>query len=169
MISSELVRLEAARYRLMAEELRAQYQCIDDDTLKDTLEGVSDLPQIIEALVRSSLDDGALLIGLKARIDEMQERQSRIKTRYDKKRELSAWAMAQSGVTKLEVPDFGVSLSSGIVRVEIDDTSKLPACYLVPQPPKPDRTAIGHALKGGQTVEGARLETGNPFITVRTR
>jgi len=169
MISTELVRLEAARYKLMAEELRTQYQTIDDETLRDTLEGVSDIPQIIETLVRSSLDDGALLAGLKTRIEEMQERQCRVKSRHDKKRELTAWAMAQSGVAKLECPDFGVSLSSGIVRVEIEDTTKLPACYLAPQPPKPDRTAIGHALKSGLLVEGAKLETGKPFITVRTR
>ena len=160
MISSEVVRLEAAHYRLMAEELKSQYQSIDDETLRDTLEGASELPQIIEALVRSSLEDETLLVGLKARVDAMQERQSRIKARHDKKRELTAWAMAHTGVTKLEVPDFGVSLSSGAVRVQIDDPVKLPACYLVPQPPKPDRTAIGHALKRGETIDGARLEAG---------
>src|SRR5689334_21612110 len=105
MIPSDAVRLQAAHYRLMADELKARYHAIDDETLHDTLEGLSELPQMIEALVRSSLEDEMLLVGLKARLDAMQERHGRIKSRHDKKRELTAWAMANTGITTLEVPD----------------------------------------------------------------
>jgi hypothetical protein len=164
-----VVRLEAAHYRLLTEQLKCQYQDIDDDTLRDTMEGLSDLPQMIEGLVRSALEDEVLLTGLKVRLEAMQERGARIRARHEKKRELAAWAMANVGLTKLEAPDFGVSLCSGAQRVEIFDPGSLPAAFLVPQPPKPDRAAIAQTLKMGGTVDGAKIETGNPFISVRTK
>jgi hypothetical protein len=169
MTSMEVLRLEAAHYRLLADQLKAEYGALDDDTLRDTMEGVSELPQMIEGLVRSALDDEALITGLKSRLDAMSERLARIKERHEKKRGLAAWAMGSAGIPKMEVPDFGVSLCAGMQRLMISDPTKIPDQFLVPQPSKLDRTAIATALKGGEIIEGAVFETGNPFIAVRAK
>jgi Siphovirus Gp157 len=169
MTSMEVLRLEAAHYRLIADDLKAEYSSIDDETLRDTMEGISELPQMIEELVRSSLDDEALIAGLKLRLDAMGERLSRIKDRHDKKRALAAHAMGLAGIPKIEVPDFGVSLCSGVPRLVISDPTKLPEAFLVPQPPKPDRAGISAALKAGTVIDGAGFEVGNPFIAVRAK
>lgn len=42
--------------------------------------------------------------------------------------------------------------------VTITDEKKLPETFLIAQPPKVDKTAIGKALKGGEDVPGAELE-----------
>ena len=55
------------------------------------------------------------------------------------------------------------------MRLEISDESKLCRHYLIPQPPKPDRAGITHALKQGLALEGASLVQGQPYITVSTR
>ena len=169
MTSMEVLRLEAAHYRLLADQLKSEYGALDDDTLRDTMEGISELPQMIEGLVRSALDDEALITGLKSRLDAMSERLARIKERHEKKRALAAWAMGSAGIPKMEVPDFGVSLCAGAQRLVITDATKIPEHYLVPQPSKPDRTAITSALKGGAIIEGAAFEAGNPFIAVRAK
>lgn len=169
MVSMEVIRLEAAHYRLIAEQLKAQYLEIDDETLADTLEGISDLPQLIEGLVRSCLEDEALITGLKSRLDNMNERLARLKDRHEKKRAMSAWAMGSSGLTKFEVSDFSVSYCSGAQRLEIAADAAIPSEYLIPQPPKIDKTAISIALKKGETVAGATFVTGNPFIAVRSK
>ena len=57
----------------------------------------------------------------------------------------------------------------GALKLDIGDETRLPATYLVPQPAKPDRTAITTALKAGLSVEGAALVRGQPFITVSVR
>ncbi len=169
MTSMEVLRLEAAHYRLLTEQLKSDYTAIDDDTLRDTMEGISELPQIVEELIRSALDDDTLIAGLKVRLDAMNERMARIKDRYEKKRSLAAWAMGSAGIPKMETPDFGVSLCAGQQRLVISDPTKLPEQYLVPQAPKPDRTAIVIALKSGTIIDGAGLEAGNPFIAVRSK
>lgn len=169
MTSMEFLRMEAAHYRLLADQLKSEYGALDDETLHDTMEGISELPEMIEELVRSSLDDEAMVAGLKSRLDAMNERLSRIKERHEKKRALAAWALGSAGLPKIEVPDFSVSLCAGVLRLVISDPTRLSSKYLVPQPPKPDRGAIVAALKGGEAIEGAALEPGVPFIAVRTK
>ena len=52
MPSKEILRLEAGRFRLLTDQLKCDFSDIDDETLLDTLEGLSDLPQMLEAIVR---------------------------------------------------------------------------------------------------------------------
>lgn len=168
-LRADHIRMEMAQYQLLAEQLRQAYGEIDDETLADTLEGLSDLPQMIEEVVRSSLEDEALIVGLKSRIEAMNARLSRFKDRHEKKRKLACWALGAAGLPKLNVPDFSVSLSQGQQKLEVLDEKLLPESYLVPQQPKIDRTAITSALKRGDVVAGAHLILGEPYITVRTK
>ena len=168
-MNSEVLRVEAAHNRLLQDQLKLDYGNLDDETLADTLEGMSELPDMIEEIVRSSLEDEASIAGLKIRADAMAARLSRLKERHHKKRQLAAWALGAAGLAKLKAPDFSVSLSEGAIRLEISDESKIPVQYLVPQPAKPDRAGISHALKCGRTFEGASLVQGQPYITVSVR
>jgi Siphovirus Gp157 len=165
----ETLRLEAAHYRHLAEQLKSDYGALDDQTLADTLEGLSDLPQMIEEIVRSSLDDETLMTGLKARLEVMGARLARLRARYLKKRALTAWAMGSTGLSKFEVPDFSVSLSPGVQRLVVSDEKTLPENFFVPQEPRLDRQALAQALKDGQSHAGAALIFGDPFITVRVK
>jgi len=168
-MNHELLRDEAAHYRHLQDQLRLDYAALDDETLADTLEGLSELPEMIEEIVRSSLDDEAMIHGLKMRLDAMAGRLARLKERQQKKRQLAAWALGSASIAKLQAVDFTVSLSEGALRLEIGDERSLPARFLIPQPPKPDRSAIGTALREGTAVEGARLVQGQPYIVVSTR
>ncbi len=168
-MNNELLRTEAAQYRALQIQLKEDYANLDDETLTDTLEGLSDLPQMIEEIVRSSVEDEAMIAGLKIRADAMAGRLSRLKERHQKKRQLAAWALGSAGMGRLKTVDFTVSLSEGAVRLEISDESKLSSDYLIPQPPKPNRAGITEALKQGRTVEGASLVQGQSYITVSTR
>ena len=169
MISQEVLRGEAAHYHVLQGQLLSEYAAIDEETLADTLEGLSDLPALIDEIVRSSLEDDAMIAALKSRAEMLAERLSRFKERHQKKRQLVAWAMGAAGMAKLKAPEFTVSLSEGALRLEVTDETAVPRVYLVPQPPKIDRTAIANALKRGERVEGARFVQGTPYITVSQR
>jgi hypothetical protein len=168
-MNSELIRTEAAHYRALHDQLKNDYAALDDEVLADTLEGLSEFPDLIEEIVRSALDDEALITALKARLDAMAARLARIRERHQKKRQLVSWALGAAGLQKLKAPDFTVSLSEGALRLEICDESLLPAAFLVPQPARPDRSAISAALKRGEAVAGASLVQSQPYITVSTR
>ena len=54
MMDKEVLRNEGtAHHRLLADQLKESFGELDDETLKDTLQGISDLPDIIEEIVRS--------------------------------------------------------------------------------------------------------------------
>lgn len=59
---------------------------------------------------------------------------------------------------KLTAGLFTLSLGTSAGSVKLLDEAALPACYLTPQPPKVDRTAIAAAIRAGQEVPGAALE-----------
>src|SRR5258706_15400919 len=94
------LRHELSEYRYLRERLIAEFPDTDEVTLRDTLEGLSSLPEELAALLRSYLDDLTLSAALGMRIEQMQERLGRIEHRPDKKREWAPRAMDQADLTK---------------------------------------------------------------------
>ena len=147
----------------------AEYPHIDDDTLADTLEGITDLHEMIAAVIRSALVDEALQTGLRQRLDEMRERLSRLDLRAEKKRLLALEAMSAVGVGRLEQPDFTASTRSGSPALIVIAEESIPSDYWVPQPPKLDRQKLLADLKHGGAIAGAQLSNPKPILMVRTK
>jgi hypothetical protein len=169
MNSPDYLRSEVTHYLILADALKERYGEIDDETLKDTLEGISYLPEAISAVVRSSLDDEAYILGLKGRLEDLQARLSRLKERYEKKRALARWAMVEADLEKVIAEDLSVSLRKGGEKLEVIDEGRVPETFFVPQPAKLDRKGLTEALKRGEMVDGALLVMADPTITVRVR
>ncbi len=169
MASTEVMRAEISNYLILAEQLKGLYQDIDDETLLDTLEGISDLPELIQGLIRSSLEDDVLISALKQRVEDMQARLSRLKDRFERKRELASWAMTNAEILKMQTADFTLSLRQGPPRLDVVDQEKVPAEYLVPQPPRLNRSGLIGALKRGDVIPGAVLVEGQMHVAVRVR
>ena len=166
---SPVLTAEINTYLILAEQLKARFAELDEDTLADTLEGVSQLPDLITQIVRSGLEDESLVNALKERLEAMQARLARLKERHEKKRAMAAWAMSQADIPRIQAPDFSLSLRPGSQRLEICDEARVPAQFFVPQPPRLDRAGLSAVLKGGEKVEGAVLVQGEPTVQVRVR
>jgi hypothetical protein len=158
-----------ATHEYLWTRLRLDFPDADDATLRDTLEGISNLPEMVATVLRSHLDDLALVTALRSRLVDMQERLSRIEVRAEKKRRLVASVMERADLRKLTEPEFTVSLRPTPQPLVVTAESDIPATYWKPQPPKLDRSALLAALKAGECVRGASLGNGGVTIAVRTR
>jgi hypothetical protein len=161
------IALEVQNYVALREALKVEFADIDDETLGDTLEGLTDVRAIVAGVARSSLADEVMASALKQRIDEMRERLGRIEAGRERKRELALTALCKMGVQKLVEPDFTASVKSGAPVVDIIDEMSVPKEFWVPQDPKLNRGAIYKALKGGSAVPGAMMEQGAPVLSIR--
>ena len=81
MISALPLALEISTYQALRNRLLSEWPQIDEETLADSLEGITDLHEMIAAVIRSALVDEAFHAGLRTRVDNMRERLSRLEFR----------------------------------------------------------------------------------------
>jgi hypothetical protein len=163
------VKLESTRYSILRAWLLEKLPDLDDETLADTLEGITDLREILAELVRSALEDEALSAGLSTRLAEMRSRLERLKHRAEKKRALALTAMAEAEIKTVLEPDFTASLRQGAPTLDVLAEERIPAAYWRPQPPKLDRQGLLAALKSGEEIDGAALAAPIVQLSVRTK
>jgi len=156
-------------YVRIREQLNAAIPDLDDVTLADTLEGITDLREIVGELVRSALVDEALSRGLSARFAEIRARLERLGDRAEKKRALALRAMTEADIKTLVEPDFTASLRRGAPTLEVLAEERIPPDYWKPQPPKLDRQGVLAALKSGSAIDGAAIAAPELQLSVRTK
>jgi hypothetical protein len=161
--------LEAHHYRLLRERLLTAFPDVDDQTIRDTLEGLTTLHELVAEVIRSALIDAALKAGLRGRLEEMKARLARLELRESKKRELVLEVMTEAGLKKLEQPDFTLSVRSGVPALVVVAENDIPDNYWLPQPARLDRQAVLHDLKCGAQVPGAQISNPKPALNVRTK
>ena len=161
--------VEVTKYQLLKQRLLSEYPQSDDDTLHDTLEGITELHEMIAAVIRSALVDEALQVGLRCRLDDMKQRLTRLDLRCEKKRQLALEALSETGVRKLEQPDFTASARAGSPALVVVSEGDIPETYWVLQSPKLNRQALLADMKRGDEIPGVQLGNPKPILTVRTK
>ena len=73
--------IETSKFLRLKQRLMADYPRADEETLLDTLEGITNLHEMIAAVIRSALVDEALRAGLRTRLEEMRRRLERLEER----------------------------------------------------------------------------------------
>ncbi len=156
-------------HRYLRQQLEEKFPGIDDETLLDTLEGITDLHEMIAEVVRSRQDDLAFVAAVKARISDMQERLARLYPRAIKKKEIVASVLERAGIKKITEADFTLSLRSTNPPLVVIEEKQIPEEFWKPQPSKLDRQGLLSALKDGLDVPGVTLGNGGITISVRTK
>ncbi len=158
---------EIRRHKAIVERLRAEDDT-DEQALADTAEGLSDLHEMIAAIIRGALDDETSAAALNIRLNEMTDRLNRYLHRAEKRRELARDVMLETDIKKLQMPDFTASLRNAPPHVVVVDENLIPQAFWEQRPHlrKSDLLAV---LKDGVEVEGAALSNSGMSLSVRTR
>jgi hypothetical protein len=163
------VALAATTYRAIRDRIRAHDPQIDEQTLADTVEGLTDLHEIVQAIIRSALSDEALVLGLKCRISDMQGRLDRLQDRASKRRQIARDVMVELDLKKLNAPDFTASIREGIPSLTVIDEEAVPSIYWQPSEPRLNRQELAYELKQGAEISGVALSDPEPILSVRVR
>ena len=147
----EMTQNAVALYELL------QLEEIDEQTYLDTLEamGAEEKIESYCQIIKQPQADAEMLATEAARI---AARKKTAENSIDRMKEALLTYMQMTKQTKAKGGTFSVSVAS-TQKVNVTDESKIPAQWLVPQPPKVDKVGLKEALKGGEAVEGAELIT----------
>jgi Siphovirus Gp157 len=159
----------AITYRTVRDRIRAEDPQIDEQTLADTVEGLTDLHEIVAAIVRAALADEALASGLKGRIAEMQARLDRLQDCAAKRRQIAKEVMVELEIKKITAPDFTASIRPGMPSLLVLDETAVPSIYWEPREPRLKRQELLGELKEGTAIDGVALSNPEPVLNVRVR
>ena len=161
MISARPLALEVSTYQALRGRLLTEWPEIDEETLANSLEGITDLHEMIAVVIRSALVDEALHAGLRFRVDDMKERLSRLELRVTKKRQLALEAMTEVGLAKLEQPDFTASTRAGSPALVVIAKERIPkptGCHSHP-------SSTGKAFSASSSVALRSLELSSATLS----
>ena len=165
------VAVNVGEYRRLRDRLLFAYPELteDEQTLVETLEGELPLQDQIIAIAESADADRVMIMGIEARIRELSERKARLEGRCERKRELAASAMEESGLKKIEAPAFTLSLRKNPPKVVIVDEAQVPETFKrTVTTVSVDKIALKEALAAGP-VEGAAMSNGSTSLSVRVK
>jgi Siphovirus Gp157 len=161
--------MAATTYLTIRDRIRAQDPQIDEQTLADTVEGLTDVHEILQVVIRSALADEALVSGLKCRISDMQGRLERLQDRAAKRRQIARDVMVELDLKKLNAPDFAASIREGTPSLMVLNENEVPSIYWQPSQPRLKRQELANELKQGEEIPGVALSNPEPVLSVRTR
>lgn len=158
----------ACVYNSVKQELIELYPNADEESILDTLEGMTDVSEICAVIQRERLDVLAMVEAVKSRIATMQTRKERLEQKASKLKALILRVMQQTGHKRIVAPDFTISRRAIADTVIINDEAAIPARFkTIEQIEKTDKKALLSALKEGQLISGARLEEGRETISTK--
>lgn len=161
---------DAMIVRNQIEALKALYPEIteDADLLADTLEGETNLDRVLTKLVDFVRDAETMAGSVKARKDEIAERQKRFERQAESGRKIIQQLMESAHQTKVVLPEATLSITAAREKAEIIDAEALPQGFFKTER-KPLSKEILSALKAGDKVPGAELVIGDCGLMIRTK
>lgn len=161
---------DARSVRNQIEALKGIYPELEEDAdlLAATVEGETDFERVIDKLVTFVREAETMAEAVKARKDEIAERQKRFERQSEAGRKIILSLMDAAQQPKVTLPEATLSITKPREKLVIWAEEELPQGYFQIVR-KPDTKAITAALKAGNEIPGAELELGTPGLMIRTK
>lgn len=164
--SASRLQRETEAARILSEQL-ADLAEGDEATVRDTIEGETNLHELIAKVIEDVAADEASVAGIARHIDTMEARKQRLKNRIEFRRAAILNAMSIGEIKKLELAIATVSRQNVAPKVQIVNEAEIPAEFWKRADPTLDKTALKAALKDKREVPGATLSNGSETLAIR--
>lgn len=169
-MNERFLAVDAASVKAMVADLKARYPELEEDAglFADVLEGQTSFYELVNQVLDIKLDADAMVEGIKIREDALQVRRKRFEDKSDAMRTILQQLMTVANQRTVTTPVATISITSPRSKTVVYQPEELPQGFfkLVR---KPDTKAITEALKAGESIPGATLETGSVGLTIRTK
>lgn len=183
MIDHRELAAEKDRFNRVKEDLISAFPGIDqeDDFFRDTLEGATGLPEILDAMVELMRRDMATAQGLRTQAEAYStpliDRASRLEVRVSMIRNHLLRTLQDTDQRSVKRDSYSLTVKAGgKPKINVFDPDLLPPQYMKqkpPPPPEPDLNAIAEALDDPERraeVELAASKTnGAPVLQVNLK
>lgn len=158
---------ETEAARILREHLSLITEVADEQTVRDTIEGETNLHELIAAVVSDIAEDEILIAGIVSMIETLAARKSRLEARTEARKGAVLRAMEVGELKTLVTPSATLSLRAVPRGLEIRDESEIPMDYFKPVPWKLDKKQLKADLADGKEVPGASLDNGGITLSIR--
>lgn len=139
----------------------------DAELLTGTLEGETNLFEIMEHAVQRLAEIDAMTKSLTTTIDTFVARRQRLKEQAAHIRTSLLGAMDLANLKSRELPSATITRKATAQSVVITNESVIPAKYWEPAPPKLNKKMLLDDLKAAKPIDGASLSNAPDTIQVR--
>lgn len=164
--NAHLLQRETEAARVLREALSA-IPNMDDETLRDSIEGETNIRELIAAVMLDINEDEILCTGIDKLMSDLHGRRARLEGRTEARRAAIQKAMETGEIKSLPTPSGTLSLRNTPRGLEILDEWLVPDDYKIPQEPKIDRKKIKDDLKDGKEIPGCTLNNGGICLSLR--
>lgn len=139
----------------------------DDPQLRaDMLEGATSFTDLIQRALDKGDEARTMAMALDIRIKELVQRREAQEGREEEMRGLIHRLMNRADITKVALPEGTMTIHPGRKSVVVEDINALPQGYYTTHR-KADSKAIAAAIDAGEMIPGAKMVTGNPYLSIR--
>lgn len=142
-------------------------QTDDEDCIRDTIEGETDLEAGIANVLALITDDEVMLAGLKAKMEQFSTRESMFKRRLEACRAAIEQAMSIAGRDTIRLPDATLTVKRTPPKAIVTDEALIPSQFWKKQDPVLDKAALNAAARVNEEIPGVSISNGSLSLTIR--
>ena len=146
----------AITYRAVRDRIRAEDPQIDEQTLADTVEGLTDVHEILPLSSARRLLTKPWQPASSAASTICRDGSTGCRTVL-RSRRIARDVIVELDIKKITAPDFTVSIRPGMPSLLVLDEAAVPSTYWQPSAPRLNRQGLLSELKEGADVEGVAL------------
>lgn len=139
----------------------------DEECIRDTIEGETDLQSGIASVLALITDDEIMLDGLKLKIEQLGARKAMFERRLSACRAAIEQAMMIAGQETMRLPDATLTVKRTPPKALVTDESLIPARFWKQPDPVLDRKALNDAARVNEELPGVSITNGGISLTIR--